>query len=142
MLRIAFSLLLFTFSLSLSAQQDKDIKAVKLAMDAQQQAWNQGDLNTFMRYYWNSADVQFINSSGVTKGWNATMERYEKTYPTKEDMGNLVFEIIQTDKREKKVITVSGKYVLSRENRNLVGYFLLVWQKMDGNWVIVADSTN
>lgn len=135
--------LLIAFSISSIAQstEHKSIRQVKANLAAQKEAWNNGDIKSFMKSYWNSPQLQFIGATGVTKGWDATLERYTTTYPDQETMGTLDFEIIQTDRRSKKVITMSGKFILTRDNKNLVGYFLLVWQKKGKEWVIVMDAT-
>ncbi len=122
-------------------KEHKSIRQVKATMEAQKMAWNKGDIPTFMTSYWNSPTLQFIGATGVTKGWDATLKRYENTYPDQASMGHLEFEIIQTDRRSKKVVTMTGKYILTRDNKNLVGYFLLVWEKKGKNWVIVMDAT-
>ena len=134
-------ILITTLSLFGQQKEDKAFRAVKAVLEAQRTAWNNGDLETYMQGYWKSPNLQFIGSSGVTHGWQGTLERYQRVYPDKAAMGHLEFEIIQTTKRSGKVVTVSGKYILTRDNKNLVGYFLLVWQKIKGKWVIVMDAT-
>lgn len=134
--------LLFTTSLSGLAQaQDKSVRQVLATLDAQKESWNKGDILGFMKSYWNDPQLQFISATGVTKGWEATLERYQNTYPDREAMGHLEFKVIQTDRRSKKLVTVSGKYILTRDNKNLVGYFLLVWEKKGKEWFIVMDAT-
>ncbi len=111
-------------------------------MAAQVEAWNQGDIEKFMMHYWPSESLQFIGTNGPTYGWRPTIERYKKAYPDKAAMGKLRFDIFDINRRSKKVITLLGKYTLERENDAPSGYFLLVWQKIKGQWLIVADHTN
>ena len=143
MRNIIFLIFLLAATLPAVAQstEHKSIRQVKATMAAQKQAWNNGDIPAFMASYWNSPTLQFIGATGVTKGWDATLKRYQDTYPDRAAMGQLEFEIIQTDRRSKKVVTMTGKYILTRDNKNLVGYFLLVWEKKGKNWVIVMDAT-
>lgn len=137
-----FFLLFLTLHCSLSAQADKDKEAVKDVLALQQKAWNNADIDTFMKYYWKSDNLQFIGSNGPIYGWQSTLERYQKSYPNQEAMGELTFDIINIDQRSKKVMSVVGKFHLSRTIGDLEGYFLLIFQKMKGNWVIVADHTS
>lgn len=135
--------LIFAASLSGLAQTTphKSVRQVLAIMDAQQKAWNNGDIPAFMESYWKDPQLQFIGATGIIKGWEATLKRYQTSYPDRETMGHLEFEIMQVDRRSKKVVTVSGKYILTRDNKNIVGYFLLVWEKKGKEWVIVMDAT-
>jgi ketosteroid isomerase-like protein len=135
---IAVSILFFT---NITFGQDKHIQKVSEILMLQQKAWNTGDIAEFMKYYWKSDNLQFISDGKVIKGWDATLERYYKTYPSTEIMGQLTFTILETTKRGNKVITLAGKFHLEREMGNADGYFLLIWQKIKGKWVIVADQT-
>src|SRR5437879_453541 len=55
-------------------------KAIQQVLDAQQAAWNKGDLEGFMTGYWKSDDLSFYSGGDKTKGWQATLERYQKKY--------------------------------------------------------------
>lgn len=134
-------LLLFFCSFSI-AQNGKDIELVKEALQIQQSAWNRGDIDAFMEGYWKSENLQFIGASGPTYGWQTTLENYKKRYPDKAAMGQLEFEIYNIDVRSKNVISLIGKYTLIREKDTPSGYFLLIWKKIKGKWLIVADHTN
>lgn len=138
-------LLLFTLSLLISshlfAQNDKDFDKVTAILHTQAKVWNEGNIDAFMEYYWKSDNLQFIGSSGITYGWQNTLDNYKKRYPDLQAMGQLSFDIIKVDKRSKKVITLIGKFHLKREIGDLEGIFLLVWKKIKGEWKIVADQT-
>ena len=114
---------------------------IKAAMAAQQQAWNNADIPKFMEYYWKDDQLQFIGASGPTYGWKNTKERYEKNYPDATIMGQLKFDIINVDQRSKKVYSVVGKFYLTRSVGDASGHFLLIWKKIKGKWLIVADCT-
>ena len=60
----------------------------------QQDDWNIGDLDAFMEGYLNTEHLVFSGSSGPIYGWKATIERYKKTYSTRQLMGILDFEIL------------------------------------------------
>src|ERR1700686_104869 len=66
--------------------------AGRAVLDAQGAAWNKGDLDGFMAGYWNSPDLTFYSGKDVTRGWQATLDRYRKKYKTEgRDMGKLAF---------------------------------------------------
>lgn len=139
---LLFSLVLFSTQLIFS--QNKDFGKIKKLMTTQSEAWNRGDIDGFMTTYWKSEKLQFIGSKGATYGWQNTLDRYKKSYPSKEAMGFLTFDIINLDKRSRKVISVVGKWHLKRgaDLGDLEGHFLLILKKIKGEWLIVADHSS
>ena len=137
------SLLFLVCGISLAAngQSDKDIQAIKDLLATQQKAWNEGDIDTFMEGYWKSEQLQFIGGKGPTYGWQQTKDNYKKRYPNREAMGQLTFEIININPRSKKVVSLVGKFTLNRTIGDLSGHFILIFQKIKGEWLIVADFT-
>jgi len=138
-LRLLF-LISFLPSIAFS-QIDKDIIAIKKVMTDQEAAWNKGDIPAFMEDYWKSEKLKFIGPNNITKGWQATLERYQKSYPNKAAMGQLTFTIREIEKVTKKVATVVGQFRLDRKNDVLSGNFFLVWRKVKGEWLIISDFT-
>ena len=139
---LLFSLILVSTTFVFS--QNKDFTKIKKLMRIQSESWNRGDIDGFMETYWKSENLQFIGSKGVTYGWTNTLNRYQKSYPTKDAMGILSFDIINMDKRSRKVISVVGKWHLKRsaELGDLEGHFLLILRKIKRKWVIVADHSS
>lgn len=122
-------------------QESKAIKTVSSNMKEQEIAWNKGDIPGFMKHYWNNDSLKFIGSKGVTYGWKNTLDNYVKGYPTKEAMGILTFTIVEMTQLSKTSIYVIGKWELAKD-KSVSGYFTLLWKKIDGKWVIVADHTS
>ena len=139
---LLFSLMLFSPQLIFG--QNKNFEKIKKLMTTQSEAWNRGDIDGFMTTYWKSEKLQFIGSKGPTYGWQNTLDRYKKSYPSKEAMGFLTFDIINMDKRSRKVISVVGKWHLKRgaDLGDLEGHFLLLLKKIKGEWLIVADHSS
>jgi len=117
------------------------VKLVTGNMEAQEKAWNAGDINGFMACYWHSDSLKFIGSKGITYGWQKTLDNYIKAYPTKEAMGILKFTIIEASQLSESSIYVIGKWELKKE-KPVGGHFTLLWKKIEGKWVIVADHTS
>src|SRR5262245_66209222 len=75
---------------ALADEPDAAKKAIQKLLDDQDAAWNKGDLEGFMAGYWKSDELTFFSGKDVTKGWNATLERYKKRYQYEgKDMGKL-----------------------------------------------------
>ncbi len=131
---------LSTVCFNVFSQKKEDILQV---MARQQNNWNAGDIEKFMEDYLKSDDLQFIGSKGIVKGWQATKERYLKSYPDRATMGQLKFDILEVDFHSKKTAWVLGKWYLTRpEKGDVGGYFTLIFKKVKGKWLIVSDHTS
>jgi ketosteroid isomerase-like protein len=136
---IFFLLNSFTFF----GQKSKDSVAIQDILQTQIGHWNRGDILAFMEYYEKSDNLKFIGKAGVTKGWKATLERYLRTYPNRDAMGTLQFDILEVDVTAGQSAWVLGKWHLTRPSVGDVGgYFTLVLKKIKGRWLIVRDHTS
>ena len=138
-----FSLLILAFSISFTATaQSKDETAIRTAMNEQLAAWNAGDLTRFMGTYWQDDSLMFIGKSGVTYGWQKTLENYKKGYPDTAAMGQLDFAILQVKRLSAIYFFVVGKWHLARSIGDVGGHFTLLFRKVKGKWVIIADHSS
>ena len=123
-------------------QDSNEINAIKKLLTAQQACWNNGDIDGFMEGYWNSEELIFTSATHKPAyGWENTLERYKKSYPTKASMGEFRFEILDTELTSKETATLKGKWELIRMNDNPNGLFWLDLKKINENWLITKDST-
>ena len=66
--------------------------AIRAVLDEQAAAWNKGDLQAFMKGYWNSKELTFYSGKDKRQGWEETLERYKKRYQSDgKEMGKLSF---------------------------------------------------
>lgn len=131
-----FSFLVFSI---FAFSQQKEI--LKNLSDSQV-AWNNGDLEKFMEGYWKSDQLVFIGKSGKTYGWQKTLDNYKKSYPTKEKMGILSFHDIEVKFINKEYAFVTGGWKLTRTSDEPKGYYTLLFRKIKGKWLIVADHSS
>src|SRR4051794_8930259 len=84
-------------ALAAAPSQPEDAKkAIRAVLDAQVVAWNKGDLPKFMEGYWQSPELTFYSGKTVTRGWQATLERYQKRYQGEgREMGQLAFRDLE-----------------------------------------------
>ncbi len=147
MKNIFFSLALaFVFAASGFAQTDKQkmkfASEIKAVMNRQTAAWNAGDIDGFMRGYWNSPQLVFVSGANVTKGWQPTLERYKKNYDSRAKMGVLTFSDLEIEVLSKDAATVLGSWSLAREKDNPHGKFTLIFRRFKDGWKIVHDHTS
>lgn len=119
-----------------------DIEKVETLMEEQQTAWNNGSLEDFMIPYSHSDSLVFIGSRGLNYGWEATLSNYKKSYPSEERMGKLLFENEKIEQIDEAAIWIAGRWNLFRDMDTLKGSYLLVWEKINGEWKIVADHSS
>ncbi len=139
-----FLFLFITISISgcQSIDYNQESEKIKKLMKDQEDCWNNGDLECFMKSYWKSNELVFIGKSGPKYGWITTLENYQKSYPDKRAMGTLTFDIISIDITSQKSAFVIGKWNLDRADGNLSGHYTLLWKQINEQWVIVADHSS
>lgn len=116
-------------------------KQIRAVLDTQVGAWNRGDVDAFMNYYWRSDKTLFVGANGVTRGWQAVLDRYHRAYPNRETMGQLTFSDIEIDQNCPREAVVIGEYHLHRDKDSPSGVFTLNFRKFAEGWRIVVDHT-
>src|SRR5262245_19999616 len=131
---------------STPAADEKEIRAV---LDAEVTAWNKGDLDGFMAGYWNDEKLTFISGGGITNGWKATKERYEKRYKADgKEMGNLTFSELHVELLGPNAAMMRGKFELVFEKekddkkKKASGRFTLILRKFPDGWKVTHDHTS
>lgn len=135
------ALVLLLFSCDSSEFNESEKNAIKQVLTIQQEAWNQGDIETFMEGYWKSDELRFTSSGNINMGWQQTLDGYKRRYPDLEAMGKLTFDIYDVFPVASSAAALNGGYHLKRTNDELSGYFNLIFRKMDGEWKIISDMT-
>ena len=113
MQRILTLLLICIVSVSCSSRSEQsDKQAIISIMKTQEKAWSNHDLEGFMEGYWKNDSLKFYGSSGLTYGWQQTLDNYKKGYPTADHSGKLNFTIDDITKIE------DDSYFVMGDNRN------------------------
>jgi len=141
MCKLLFLSVFFTASFLANAQS-RDEKAIHKVLDDQNAAWNRGDIDAFMKGYWESDSLMFVGKSGVTYGYNNTLKNYKKGYPDTAAMGKLTFTDIKFKKLSKKYYFIVGKWYLKRSIGDVSGHYNLLLEKINGQWVIIVDHSS
>lgn len=128
-------------SFQIKPKPSDDEVAIRKVLEDQNIAWNNYDLEAFMQGYWKSESLKFYGSNGVTYGWENTLARYHKAYPSKDHTGTLKFVINDISPIEKGSYYVMGEYHLERKVGNADGIFMIIFKKIKGEWKIIADTS-
>jgi len=121
--------------------QTKDETAIRNVMNEQLNAWNNGNIDTFMQTYWQNDSLLFV-SNPPTYGWKTTLEHYKKGYPDTVKMGKLSFDLLQLKQLSSEYYFVMGAWHLKRTVGDVGGYFTLLFRKINGKWLIIVDHTS
>ncbi|GGG51132.1 YybH family protein [Hymenobacter glacieicola] len=118
-------------------------QAIAHVLATQTAAWNRGDVAGFMQGYWQNDSLVFIGKSGLTYGWQATLDNYRRSYPNAAAMGQLDFSNLRIQPLSLDAAQVIGRWHLARPSQgDLQGHFLLVFRRIAGQWVVVADHSS
>jgi ketosteroid isomerase-like protein len=118
--------------------------AIEQVLHAQQEAWNQHDLDAFMIGYWNSPELTFFSAGQEQHGWVATIDRYRARYTgSGHEMGTLEFSGLRVEMLGPKAAFVRGSWQLTlSDGKTPHGLFTLVFRKFPDGWKIVHDHTS
>lgn len=119
-----------------------DAQITRSLLEEQRLAWNSGDIEKFMETYWHNDSLMFIGKSGITYGWQNTLNNYKKGYPDTVTMGKLKFDVLETKRLSVMYFFVVGKWHLTRSMGDVGGHFTLLFKKVKNKWVIVADHSS
>ncbi len=122
--------------------QNKEEQAIRTILSNQTNAWNKGDLASFMIGYWENDSLVYVGKNGPTYGYATTLNNYQKNYPDTSHMGKLKFELLSFKPLNKDHYFVLGKFYLTRTVGNASGYFTLLFKKINGVWKVIADHSS
>lgn len=132
-----------TVALLLAAEPAADPKAeITRVLTEQSAAWNRGDIPAFMSGYWKSPELRFASGGNVTRGWQPTLERYQKSYPDKATMGQLAFTELEITPLGPDAANAFGRWRLTREKDSPNGLFTLTLRRFPEGWRIIQDHTS
>ena len=101
-----------------------------------------------MEGYWHSPKLTFFSAGRKLEGWDATIERYRKTYQSEgKEMGKTTFSELDLQILGPQGAVVRGRWKLVQsDGKELGGLFTLIFRKFKegpfGGWKIIHDHTS
>ncbi|HEX8163991.1 MAG TPA: nuclear transport factor 2 family protein [Pyrinomonadaceae bacterium] len=123
-------------------QNAENAAAIRAVIDAQAAAWNRGDVEGYMDGYERGDATTFVSGDQITRGWQTVLDRYKKSYDTREKMGTLTFSDLDIKPLSPFYSVVTGRWQLARANDAPHGRFTLIFRKTSAGWRIVHDHTS
>jgi uncharacterized protein (TIGR02246 family) len=130
--------LTFFGATTLLATPADEIRAV---IQAQQEAWNQGDVDAFMNGA-RAESTTFVSEDTVRRGWETVRARYKEKYSDRAKMGTLAFSELEINMLSDDSAVVLGRWRLQRANDQPHGRFTLIFRRTKDGWKIVHDHTS
>ncbi len=128
----------------------RDEREIRAVLEQQEAAWNDYDIDRFMRGYWKNDSTIFASGGEASRGWNEMLSRYKKGYDTAEKMGRLKFTVQQVDFMGEHWAKVLGEWKLLPKDAKPIangqpmshGLFTLIFHRVPEGWKIVHDHTS
>src|SRR5438132_5899540 len=92
---IASCILMATNISATPARTPNAVAQIRSILQAQQDAWNRGDIDGFMNGYARSPSTVFISEDTIRRGWETVRDRYRKKYSSRAKMGTLTFSDLE-----------------------------------------------
>ena len=96
-----------------------------------------------MSGYWKSEELTFFSGARESKGWQAALDRYKKTYQgAGHEMGRLEFSNLRIEMLGPESAFVRGEFHLMMSGgKKPQGLFTLVFRKFPDGWKIIHDHS-
>ena len=118
------------------------VAEIRSVFQAQQEAWNRGDIDRFMNGYARSASTVFVSEDAIRRGWQTVRDRYKKKYSSRAKMGTLTFSDLEITLLSSDSAVASGRWKLKRADDEPRGRFTLILRRLPEGWRIVYDHTS
>ena len=136
---------LLVTGVALEAREPDDAdRAIRAVLDRQVIDWNKGDLDGFLKGYWNSPKVVFQSGGQRFDGWEAMRDRYRSRYQgTGRAMGHLEFIGLEIEILGPEAALARGRWRLTMpDGTKPGGLFTVIFRKLPEGWRIVHDHTS
>ncbi|TAJ17402.1 MAG: DUF4440 domain-containing protein [Planctomycetota bacterium] len=123
----------------------RETAAIRAVLDAQQDAWNRGDVDGYMAAgYWQSPCLVFLSGGSITRGYEPVLARYKANYQGQgAEMGQLDFRETEVELLSPDIALARGRWDLAMKTSKPVGgRYSLVLRKLDVGWRIVQDHSS
>src|ERR1700752_2105569 len=135
---LIFFLLVTTQIMAQAQSNVKQEAAIRAVLEAQKEAWNNGDMDGYER----SENTVFVSGDSVSHGWQTVHDHYKKSYDTREKMGTLSFSDLEITMLGTDSAVVLGTWRLQRASDEPHGRFTLVFRLTKNGWRIIHDHTS
>ncbi len=121
----------------------QQLDVVKIIL-AQSDAWNKGDLDSYLSHYKDAPDTQAVLAN-LVRGVDNIRAAYKQNFPSKEAMGTIEDTDVQVRALGDNFALATGRYHLTRTKKAggpAEGTFSELFEKTSAGWqIIFSEST-
>lgn len=118
-------------------------KEVVKALEGQIKAWNKGDLETAMTFYWNSPEMLWVSKSGVERGYQEVLEVFRSDFTDSSTMGVYSYEPLHIEQVSPEAVYFVFRWKIELDGKHLMGgVSSQIWKKKDGRWVVTSEHAS
>ncbi|WP_299825150.1 nuclear transport factor 2 family protein [uncultured Pontibacter sp.] len=119
------------------------VQEVKQALEGQIEAWNKGDLEKAMTFYWNSPEMLWISKSGTEKGYQEVYDMFLQDFTDRSKMGVYTYEPLHIEQVSKEAVYFVFRWKIELDGKRLMGgVSSQVWKKVNGRWVVTSEHAS
>ena len=119
------------------------VKRVKAALDGQVAAWNAGDLEKAMAFYWNSPQILWISRGGVSKGYQPVLDDFKKEFSDRSKMGIYSYTPLHIEKLSTSSVLYVYRWKIELKGKRIMGgVSSQIWKKIGGVWLITSEHAS
>lgn len=113
------------------------------ALEGQIAAWNQGDLETAMTYYWNSPQMLWVNKNGIDKGYQEVLEMFRQDFSDSSNMGEYTYEPLHIEQVAPEAVYFVFRWKIELNGKQLMGgVSSQVWRLKDSRWLVTSEHAS
>jgi len=114
------------------------------ALQAQMDAWNHGDLEKALSYYWDSADITWVNRHGISFGRKDFAAAMRADFADRSKMGTFSSKTLQAKElRGDLVLLVIDWRIQDNAGKKLMGgVSSQLWQHFPEGWRTVFEHAS
>jgi ketosteroid isomerase-like protein len=120
----------------------QQLDVVKIIL-AQQNAWNKGDLDSYLSHYKDSPDTQAVLAN-LVRGIDNIRSAFRQNFPSKDSMGAIEDTDIEVKALGDTYALATGKYHLNRPKKSggpIEGTFMELFEKTPAGWQIIFSQS-
>ena len=110
----------------------------------QRVAWNRGDIEGALDFYWNSPEATWVSKAGVNRGFSGFARAMRDEYAGRPDrMGVYSGDILLAKEISPETGLLVVRWSIDRDGRQIMGgVSTQLWEDVDGIWRIVFEHAS
>jgi uncharacterized protein (TIGR02246 family) len=122
---------------------EAEARAIGEVLRRQEAAWNQGDVEGFLRNFAKSPRLVFASGNEVSTGWRNALDSYRETYGDAVGTGHLSLDVLQIEPLGRAYAKALGRWTVTHaDTAPAEGLFTVILKKEPEGWVVIHDHTS